>query len=188
MCVCGRWTRLARQQRAAGDLGASTVLCGMGARHSGKTAPVRGPLTACPALVIQPCVIPPISRPMTQLTWCLQEVKSCREKLFTVDSRCFYLFVNVTSIKYIYPTIWRFTQLNSHVVVLCHPWSEVMKSLVWVAGRRSDQGEAVSNLPLPSCPWANHYSLTAPVECVCQPAVFSMSSPSPCSYFDRPFL
>lgn len=74
---------MARQQRAAGDSGDSTALCGRAARHSGKAAPVRGPLTACPALVIQPCVIPPISRPMTQLTCCLQEGEEPGGGLFT---------------------------------------------------------------------------------------------------------
>lgn len=84
-CVCGRRTRLARQQRAAGVSEASTALCGTAARHSGKAAPVRRPLTACPALVIQPGVIPPISRPMTQLTCCLQGASSRRKRrrLFT---------------------------------------------------------------------------------------------------------
>lgn len=53
--------------------GAVTVLCGTTARHCGKAAPVRGPVTACLALVIQPCVIPPISGPVTQLTSCQRE-------------------------------------------------------------------------------------------------------------------
>lgn len=64
---------MAHQQRAAGDSGASTALCDGAARHSGKVAPARGPLTACPALFIRACVIPPINRPLTQLTCCQHE-------------------------------------------------------------------------------------------------------------------
>lgn len=66
--------------------GASAALCGTAARHCGKAAPVKkGSLTACaPALVVQPCMIPPISRPMTQLTCCPQEgeeLRGCRGSL-----------------------------------------------------------------------------------------------------------